>query len=100
MPGQPAHFEIPADDTAKGRQFWGSLFDWQFEASPRSVRVPHDPHQRPSGRGDHQHGARQARHSHLLLRGRHQRRRRGWRPADGGKAGGGGLPGRHLMRQA
>jgi len=34
MPGQPAHFEIPADDTAKGRQFWGSLFDWQFEASP------------------------------------------------------------------
>jgi uncharacterized protein len=34
MPGQPAHFEIPADDTAKGRQFWGSLFDWQFEAMP------------------------------------------------------------------
>jgi predicted enzyme related to lactoylglutathione lyase len=34
MPGQPAHFEIPADDTAKARQFWGSLFDWQFEASP------------------------------------------------------------------
>ena len=34
MPGQPAHFEIPADDTAKGRQFWGALFDWQFEASP------------------------------------------------------------------
>jgi hypothetical protein len=34
MPGQPVHFEIPADDTAKGREFWGSLFDWQFEASP------------------------------------------------------------------
>jgi predicted enzyme related to lactoylglutathione lyase len=34
MAGQPAHFEIPADDTAKGRQFWGSLFDWQFQASP------------------------------------------------------------------
>jgi predicted enzyme related to lactoylglutathione lyase len=34
MAGQPAHFEIPADDTAKGRQFWGSLFDWEFEASP------------------------------------------------------------------
>ena len=34
MPGQPAHFEIPADDTAKARQFWGSLFDWQFEAMP------------------------------------------------------------------
>ena len=34
MAGQPVHFEIPADDTAKGRQFWGSLFDWKFEASP------------------------------------------------------------------
>jgi predicted enzyme related to lactoylglutathione lyase len=34
MPGQPAHFEIPADDTAKGREFWGSLFNWQFEATP------------------------------------------------------------------
>jgi uncharacterized protein len=34
MPGQPVHFEIPADDTAKGRAFWGELFGWQFEASP------------------------------------------------------------------
>ena len=34
MPGQPAHLEIPADDTAKRRQFWGSLFDWQFAARP------------------------------------------------------------------
>ena len=34
MPGQPVHFEIPANDTAKGRQFWGSLFGWQFEAFP------------------------------------------------------------------
>jgi hypothetical protein len=34
MPGQPVHFEIPADDTAKGREFWGSLFNWQFEAAP------------------------------------------------------------------
>jgi uncharacterized protein len=34
MAGQPVHFEIPADDTAKGREFWGSLFDWKFEASP------------------------------------------------------------------
>ena len=36
MPGQPVHFEIPADDTAKGREFWGSLFGWQFEAFPGS----------------------------------------------------------------
>ncbi len=34
MPGQIVHFEIPADDTTKGRAFWGSLFGWTFEASP------------------------------------------------------------------
>jgi uncharacterized protein len=34
MPGQPVHFEIPADDVGKGREFWGSLFDWKFEAFP------------------------------------------------------------------
>lgn len=33
MPGQPVNIEIPADDTAKARVFWGSLFGWQFEAS-------------------------------------------------------------------
>ena len=25
MPGQIVHFEIPADDTAKSREFWGGL---------------------------------------------------------------------------
>ena len=34
MPGEIVHFEIPADDTARGREFWGSLFGWQFEAYP------------------------------------------------------------------
>ena len=34
MPGQIVHFEIPADDTAKSREFWGSLFGWQFESFP------------------------------------------------------------------
>ena len=34
MPGQIVHFEIPADDTERGRAFWGSLFGWQFEAYP------------------------------------------------------------------
>jgi predicted enzyme related to lactoylglutathione lyase len=34
MAGQIVHFEIPADDTEKGREFWGSLFGWQFEAYP------------------------------------------------------------------
>jgi uncharacterized protein len=34
MPGQIVHIEIPADDTGKGREFWSSLFGWQFEAFP------------------------------------------------------------------
>ena len=34
MPGQIVHFEIPADDTQQGREFWGSLFGWEFEAAP------------------------------------------------------------------
>lgn len=34
MPGQVVHVEIPVDDTAKGREFWGSLFGWEFEAYP------------------------------------------------------------------
>jgi predicted enzyme related to lactoylglutathione lyase len=34
MSGQIVHLEIPADDTAKAREFWGSLFSWQFEAFP------------------------------------------------------------------
>jgi predicted enzyme related to lactoylglutathione lyase len=34
MAGQIVHFEIPADDTAQGREFWGSLFGWKFESFP------------------------------------------------------------------
>jgi predicted enzyme related to lactoylglutathione lyase len=34
MPGQIVHIEIPADDTEKSRDFWGSLFGWQFQAYP------------------------------------------------------------------
>jgi hypothetical protein len=26
------HLEIPAGDTAKAREFWGSLFGWQWQA--------------------------------------------------------------------
>jgi predicted enzyme related to lactoylglutathione lyase len=28
------HIEIPAGDTAKAREFWGSLFGWQFQEYP------------------------------------------------------------------
>ena len=34
MAGQFVHMEIPADDTARSREFWGSLFGWEFEAFP------------------------------------------------------------------
>jgi predicted enzyme related to lactoylglutathione lyase len=28
------HIEIPTDDTAAGRAFWGGMFGWQFESYP------------------------------------------------------------------
>jgi uncharacterized protein len=31
MPGQMVHLEIPAGDTAKAREFWSSLFGWQWQ---------------------------------------------------------------------
>ncbi len=34
MAGQIVHLELPADDTGKAQEFWGSLFGWQFQAYP------------------------------------------------------------------
>ena len=34
MPGEIVHIEIPADDTTRSQEFWGSLFGWQFQANP------------------------------------------------------------------
>jgi len=34
MAGKIVHVEIPVDDTAAGRAFWGGLFGWQFESYP------------------------------------------------------------------
>ena len=34
MPGQIVHIEIPADDTAKSREFYGGLFGWEFQSFP------------------------------------------------------------------
>ena len=31
MPGKLVHYEIPVDDSAEGREFWSSLFGWQFQ---------------------------------------------------------------------
>ena len=32
MAGQIVHFEIPAGDTGRSREFWSSLFGWQFQS--------------------------------------------------------------------
>ena len=34
MAGDPVHVEISTNDTGKGKEFWGSLFGWQFDAIP------------------------------------------------------------------
>ena len=34
MAGQMVHVELPAGDTGKAREFWGTLFGWQFEEYP------------------------------------------------------------------
>ena len=32
MPGQVVHVEMPAGDTSREREFFGSLFGWQFQS--------------------------------------------------------------------
>jgi len=32
MAGKPVHFEIPAQDTNRAREFYGNLFGWQFDS--------------------------------------------------------------------
>ena len=42
MAGQMVHVEIPSDDTAKARAFWGGLFGWEwnaFEGSPSEYHM-------------------------------------------------------------
>jgi uncharacterized protein len=31
MAGRLVHFELPAEDTARAREFWSSLFGWTYE---------------------------------------------------------------------
>jgi predicted enzyme related to lactoylglutathione lyase len=81
MTGQPAHFEIPADDTAKARQFWGSLFDWQFEAMPgpfeyHMTRISDQAGVAITNMEPGKRGIRTYFYVDDLLCGRHQRRRR------------------------
>ena len=32
MTGKLVHFELPASDTGRAREFYGSLFDWSFQS--------------------------------------------------------------------
>ena len=32
MPGRLVHFEFPAEDAARAREFWSSLFGWTFQS--------------------------------------------------------------------
>src|SRR6266498_3093520 len=32
MAGKPVHFEVPAKDTSRAREFYGNLFGWQFQS--------------------------------------------------------------------
>jgi uncharacterized protein len=33
MPGKLVHFELPAQDAARARGFWGGVFGWEFKDS-------------------------------------------------------------------
>jgi predicted enzyme related to lactoylglutathione lyase len=35
------HYEIPAGDTAKAKEFWGGLFGWEFQEYPGSPTEYH-----------------------------------------------------------
>jgi hypothetical protein len=41
MAGQMVHVEIPAGETAKAKQFWTSLFGWEFTEFPGSPTEYH-----------------------------------------------------------
>jgi uncharacterized protein len=32
MPGRLVHFEFPVEDAERAKQFWSSLFGWQFQS--------------------------------------------------------------------
>ena len=50
------HFEIPADDTTRAKEFYGSIFEWQLQEVPEMQYVtlitsPVDEQQLPTERG-------------------------------------------------
>ncbi|MDD1476729.1 VOC family protein [Arthrobacter sp. H16F315] len=56
MAGGVVHFEIPADDEHRAREFYRSIFGWEFQVLPEmeyslAVTTPMDEHGRPSVSG-------------------------------------------------
>jgi predicted enzyme related to lactoylglutathione lyase len=50
------HFEIPSDDTARAKEFYGSIFEWQLQEVPEmqyitALTVPVDERQMPTEPG-------------------------------------------------
>ena len=50
------HFEIPSDDTARAKEFYGSIFEWQLQEVPEmqyitAMTVPVDERQMPTEPG-------------------------------------------------
>jgi predicted enzyme related to lactoylglutathione lyase len=50
------HFEIPADDTARAKEFYGSIFEWEIQDVPEvqytvAMTVPVDEKQLPTQPG-------------------------------------------------
>jgi predicted enzyme related to lactoylglutathione lyase len=56
MAGGVVHFEIPADDENRAREFYRSIFGWEFQVLPEmgyslAMTTPMDEHGRPSVSG-------------------------------------------------
>ncbi|SDP75462.1 hypothetical protein SAMN04487914_13427 [Arthrobacter sp. ok909] len=56
MAGGVVHFEIPADDEDRAREFYGSIFGWGFQVMPEmeyslAMTTPMDEHGRPAVTG-------------------------------------------------
>ena len=56
MAGGVVHFELPADDENRAREFYSSIFGWQFQVLPEmeyslALTTPLDEHGRPAVAG-------------------------------------------------
>ena len=56
MAGGVVHFEIPADDENRAREFYSSIFGWEFQVLPEmdyslAMTTPMDEHGRPAVSG-------------------------------------------------